>query len=321
MEVVRVAENDLRADRVELVRVDGLDGRLRPDRHEDRRADVAVRGVENAGARGAVARGDLEDAHARAREPGGDAGRDFLVARRVGRRVEVVLADPAELGDDGAQRRGAAEERRDADGVRRELVELRVQLALAAVAPEVPPLVCAARPQGASQPAPSGTSANDRRPARPAGPLKRCVDVRPRTENVMTRRTGHTDGRRRRGRSDGARRSVYGSLRRLYAPFGRPDRAAVDPEDRQVGPVRVLEIDESSSGAASRPPARERVIDAVRADDDEADEAERQPRRATDGSRDRQRRTDRVAADDPGRDEQRDDPPSSGAGRSTRDGT
>ena len=63
MEVVRVAEDDLRADRVELVRVDGLHRGLRPDGHEDRRADVAVRGVEHAGTRGAVAGGDLEDAH------------------------------------------------------------------------------------------------------------------------------------------------------------------------------------------------------------------------------------------------------------------
>src|SRR5579859_7318768 len=57
----------------------------------------------------------------------------------------VVRADPAELGDERAQRGAAAEQRRDPDRVRRELVELRVQLALAAVPPEVAPLVGAPR--------------------------------------------------------------------------------------------------------------------------------------------------------------------------------
>ena len=70
-----------------------------------------------------------------------DAGRDLLVPRGVGGSAELVLADAAKLGDDRAERRGATEQRRDADGVRRKLVELRVQLALAAVAPELPPLV------------------------------------------------------------------------------------------------------------------------------------------------------------------------------------
>jgi len=56
-----------------------------------------------------------------------------------------VLADTAELPDDGALGSAAAEQRRDPNRVRRELVELRVQLSLAAVAPEVPPLVRAPR--------------------------------------------------------------------------------------------------------------------------------------------------------------------------------
>ena len=56
VQVVRVAEDDLRAERAQLVRVDALDRSFRPDRHERRRRDVAVRGVEDAGARGAVGR-------------------------------------------------------------------------------------------------------------------------------------------------------------------------------------------------------------------------------------------------------------------------
>ncbi len=76
-----------------------------------------------------------------------DPRRDLRVASGVGGHAEVMLANPSELGDNSAERRGTTEERRDPDGVRRELVQLRVQLALAAVAPEVPPLVCAPRPQ------------------------------------------------------------------------------------------------------------------------------------------------------------------------------
>jgi hypothetical protein len=57
-----------------------------------------------------------------------------------------VLPDPAELGDKRAERRVAAEQRRDPHRMRRELLELRVQIPLAAVAPEVAPLVRVARP-------------------------------------------------------------------------------------------------------------------------------------------------------------------------------
>ncbi len=56
VQVVRVAEQDLRAEVAHLVRVERLDGPLRPDRHEDRRAHLAVRGAQHAGARGAVGR-------------------------------------------------------------------------------------------------------------------------------------------------------------------------------------------------------------------------------------------------------------------------
>jgi hypothetical protein len=75
-----------------------------------------------------------------------DARRDFLVAGGILGGSELVLADPAELGDDGAQRRVAPEQRRYPDGVRGELVEACVQLPLAAVAPEVAPFVRAPRP-------------------------------------------------------------------------------------------------------------------------------------------------------------------------------
>ena len=60
VEVVRVAEHDLGAERVQLVRVDGLHGRLRPDRHEGGRPHLAVRGAQDAGARGAVPGRDRE---------------------------------------------------------------------------------------------------------------------------------------------------------------------------------------------------------------------------------------------------------------------
>jgi hypothetical protein len=59
--------------------------------------------------------------------------------------LQLVLADPAELGDERALGRVAAEQGGDADGVRSELLEQRTELLLAAVAPEVPPLVGAPR--------------------------------------------------------------------------------------------------------------------------------------------------------------------------------
>src|SRR5690349_794252 len=79
-------------------------------------------------------------------QPRVDAGGKLLVALGVGPETQLVLANPAELCDDRALRRVAAEQRGDADRVRRELLELRVQLPLAAVAPEVAPLVRAPRP-------------------------------------------------------------------------------------------------------------------------------------------------------------------------------
>ena len=58
--MVGVAQDDLRAERVQLVGVDALDGALRPDGHEDGRAHLAVCGREHAGAGGAVGCGHGE---------------------------------------------------------------------------------------------------------------------------------------------------------------------------------------------------------------------------------------------------------------------
>ena len=54
VEVVRVGEDDVGAERADLVRVERLDGSLRPDGHEGRRPDVPVRRGENTGAGRAV---------------------------------------------------------------------------------------------------------------------------------------------------------------------------------------------------------------------------------------------------------------------------
>ena len=63
MQVIRVAEQDRRADRGQLVRMDGLDGPLRADGHEGRGRHVAVGRVDDAGARLAVRGGEREGAH------------------------------------------------------------------------------------------------------------------------------------------------------------------------------------------------------------------------------------------------------------------
>src|SRR5438552_14791597 len=75
-----------------------------------------------------------------------DARGDSCVALGVARRLQLGLADPAELGYECTLRRVAAEQGGDADGMRRELLELRIELPLAAIAPEVPPLVRAPQP-------------------------------------------------------------------------------------------------------------------------------------------------------------------------------
>ena len=49
-EVIRVAEDDLCPERAEFIRRAAFHGRLRADRHEDRRLDRAVRGHEPAAA-------------------------------------------------------------------------------------------------------------------------------------------------------------------------------------------------------------------------------------------------------------------------------
>ena len=56
VEVVRVGEDDVGAERAHLVRVERLDGSLRPDGHEGRRPDLPVRRGEHAGASRAVGR-------------------------------------------------------------------------------------------------------------------------------------------------------------------------------------------------------------------------------------------------------------------------
>ncbi len=60
VQVVRVAEQDRRAELAQADGVEGLDGRLRPDRHERRRGHVAVRRAEDAGARRALGSGHRE---------------------------------------------------------------------------------------------------------------------------------------------------------------------------------------------------------------------------------------------------------------------
>jgi hypothetical protein len=58
--MVRVAQNDVGADRFQIAMRHRFDGTLRPDRHERGRLDDAVRRVESAPARLAVARDQLE---------------------------------------------------------------------------------------------------------------------------------------------------------------------------------------------------------------------------------------------------------------------
>ena len=63
MQVVGVAEHDLRAEPAHLVRIQRLHGRLRPDRHEHRRAHLAVRGREDPGPRSTVSCREAKRAH------------------------------------------------------------------------------------------------------------------------------------------------------------------------------------------------------------------------------------------------------------------
>src|SRR4051812_29046542 len=93
-----------------------------------------------------------------------DAGGELRVALGVAREVQLVLADPAELGHEGALRRIAAEQGRDPYRVGRDPLELRRDLTPAAVPQKAPPLVGAARPHRlwltASTLFPSGSSTN-----------------------------------------------------------------------------------------------------------------------------------------------------------------
>ena len=60
VEVVRVAEDHVGAERAHLVGMERLDGPLRADGHERRGADLTVGRGEDAGARRAVRRVDAE---------------------------------------------------------------------------------------------------------------------------------------------------------------------------------------------------------------------------------------------------------------------
>ena len=62
-QVVGVAEDDARPERLEIVGRQRLDGGLGADRHEDRGLDLAVRGLEASGPRVPVARQDRKGAH------------------------------------------------------------------------------------------------------------------------------------------------------------------------------------------------------------------------------------------------------------------
>ena len=60
VQVVGIAEEDVRTRRAHLVRVEALDARLGSDGHEGRGRDVSMGGVEDAGARGPVGCHHLE---------------------------------------------------------------------------------------------------------------------------------------------------------------------------------------------------------------------------------------------------------------------
>ena len=64
VQVIRVTEHDLRAERAQLLRVEHLHGCLCPHRHEGRRPQLSVRGAENPGPRLPVTRDELEPPHA-----------------------------------------------------------------------------------------------------------------------------------------------------------------------------------------------------------------------------------------------------------------
>src|SRR5256714_2674346 len=59
-QMVGVAEDDLRAELLELARCHGLDRAVSADRHEDRRLDGAMRERQAPATRGATLRGDRE---------------------------------------------------------------------------------------------------------------------------------------------------------------------------------------------------------------------------------------------------------------------
>ena len=63
VQMVRIAEDDLRAGVADLVRMQAAHGSVRTDRHERGRLHDAVRRRERSGSRGALRRGQLEVEH------------------------------------------------------------------------------------------------------------------------------------------------------------------------------------------------------------------------------------------------------------------
>jgi hypothetical protein len=60
IEVIGVAQKNLCAERLEIAMRDAFHRALRPDRHERRRFDVAVRGRQDSASRAAVGVGDAK---------------------------------------------------------------------------------------------------------------------------------------------------------------------------------------------------------------------------------------------------------------------
>ena len=140
VQVVRVAEDDRRAERAQLVGVDALDRRLRADGHErGRRRRRRARCAGRRRAR-AVGCGEREDAHAASNQSWIARG-ELGVALRA-RAAGASSCSRMRASSAASASRGArlAEQRRDPRQMRLVLVEDRRELALAAVAPEVPPL-------------------------------------------------------------------------------------------------------------------------------------------------------------------------------------
>ena len=146
VQVVRVAEDDRRAERAQLVGVDGLDRRLRADGHErGRRARRRARCGARRRAPGRRSRRASKTLVTRPRTSRGCARRARCRAAGSAARRSSCSRMRASSAASASRERAAAEQRGDPRQVRLVLVEERGELPLAAVAPEVPPLVGASR--------------------------------------------------------------------------------------------------------------------------------------------------------------------------------